>query len=59
MEEVSGAARFLCTTDPVLFKEAINSINHLVRGKGWFLRELSFKEPSLEEIFLGLFKKEP
>jgi len=59
MEEVSGASRFLCTTDPVLFKEAINSINHLVRGKGWFLRELSFKEPSLEEIFLGLFKKEP
>jgi ABC-2 type transport system ATP-binding protein len=56
MEEISGAPRFLCTV--VSFEETVNSINHLVREKGWFLRELSFKEPSLEDIFLGLFKRE-
>jgi ABC-type multidrug transport system ATPase subunit len=55
IEEISGTSKFLCTA--VSYEEAARAINNLAREKGWFLRELALKEPSLEEVFLGLFKK--
>ncbi|MDD5109240.1 MAG: ATP-binding cassette domain-containing protein [Candidatus Omnitrophica bacterium] len=47
--------RFLCLTHSI--DKALIAINALIKEKGWLLRELSFKEPSLEEVFLGLFKR--
>jgi ABC-2 type transport system ATP-binding protein len=55
MGNINSAARFLCSAPSV--NEAIKSVNGLAREKGWVLAELSVKEPSLEEIFLGLFKR--
>jgi len=55
IEEISGVARFNCYA--VSYEDAARALNQLAREKGWFLQELALKEPSLEEIFLGLFKK--
>lgn len=55
IESVSSVSRFACAA--VSYENACQGINRLIREKDWFLRELSLKEPSLEEIFLGLFKK--
>jgi ABC-type multidrug transport system ATPase subunit len=55
IEEISGTSKFLCTA--FSYEEAARAINNLIREKGWFLAELALKEPSLEEVFLGLFKK--
>jgi hypothetical protein len=52
---LNSAPRFLCSIFSV--DEAIKSINGLAKEKGWILTELSVKEPSLEEVFLGLFKR--
>jgi ABC-2 type transport system ATP-binding protein len=46
--------RFLCRTNS--YEEASSAINHLVKQKGLIIKELALREPSLEEIFLGLFK---
>jgi ABC-2 type transport system ATP-binding protein len=45
--------RFFCSTNSV--NDALNSVNALVKEKGWLVAELSVKEPTLEEVFLGLF----
>jgi len=55
LDNLNSAPRFLCSNLNV--NEAIKSVNALAREKGWVLAELSIKEPSLEEVFLGLFKK--
>lgn len=55
VEDIYHVVRFSCATSS--YEDAARSINHLVREKGWFLNELSPKEPSLEDVFLGLFKK--
>jgi len=52
---IDSAPRFLCLVNSI--NEALTSVNALIKEKGWALRELAVKEPSLEEIFLGLFKK--
>ncbi|MFA6384973.1 MAG: ATP-binding cassette domain-containing protein, partial [Candidatus Omnitrophota bacterium] len=54
LDVISGSARFLCSAGS--YDDAARSINRLVKEKNWYLRELSLREPSLEEIFLGLFK---
>jgi ABC-2 type transport system ATP-binding protein len=46
--------RFLCRTNS--YEEASSAINHLVKQKELLIKELALREPSLEEIFLGLFK---
>ncbi|MCM8801142.1 MAG: ABC transporter ATP-binding protein [Candidatus Omnitrophica bacterium] len=55
IDETEGILRFsgVCLS----YRELAHMVNHLVKEKGWFLKELTLKEPSLEEIFLGLFKK--
>lgn len=55
IEEARHTVKFLCTT--VSYDDSARAINAIVQQKGWFLRELAIKEPSLEEVFLGLFKK--
>jgi len=55
VEGVYHVIKFSCVTSS--YEDSARSINSLVREKGWFLKELSPKEPSLEDIFLGLFKK--
>lgn len=55
LEEVSGCQRFLCAA--IDYGDAAHSINGIIKEKGWFLRELALRELSLEEAFLGLFKK--
>ncbi|MGE5279176.1 MAG: ATP-binding cassette domain-containing protein [Deltaproteobacteria bacterium] len=37
--------------------EVAGFANQFVRQKGWTLKELSVHEPSLEEVFLGLFRR--
>jgi len=34
-------------------------VNQFVRQKNWAVKELSVREPSLEDVFLGLFKRKP
>ncbi len=55
VEDVYHIARFSCVT--ASYEDAARSINAIVREKGWFLKELFLREPSLEDVFLGLFKK--
>ena len=55
IDEVSHTARFQCLANSG--DEFIRAINQVVKEKNWILKELSLKEPSLEEVFLGLFKK--
>ncbi|MDD2954642.1 MAG: ATP-binding cassette domain-containing protein [Parabacteroides sp.] len=55
LEEVSGCQRFLCTA--IDYGDAARSINGIIKERGWFVRELALRELSLEEVFLGLFKK--
>ncbi|MBN1912848.1 MAG: ABC transporter ATP-binding protein [Candidatus Omnitrophica bacterium] len=55
LDEVYRVSRFLCAASS--YDEAARSVSQLVKEKGWFLREISFKEPSLEELFVGLFKQ--
>ncbi len=55
LEEVAGCQRFLCAATD--YGDAAHSINSVIKEKGWFLRELTLRELSLEEVFLGLFKK--
>lgn len=55
LDEAHHIARFLCITGS--YEDAARAINHFTNEKGWFLRELYLKEPSLEEVFLGLFAK--
>lgn len=49
------STKFLCVTGS--YEEAVLAINHFIKEKGWVLSELSLIEPSLEEVFLSLFKK--
>jgi len=46
-------ARFLCSANSI--NDALISVNALVKEKGWLVAELVVKEPTLEEVFLGLF----
>ena len=55
IEQISGTSKFLCTAGS--YEEAARAINNLVWEKAWVLTGLALKEPSLEEVFLGLFKK--
>jgi len=55
IEESSSVTRFNCYA--ASYEDAARALNLLVKEKGWFLRELALKELSLEDIFLGLFKK--
>jgi ABC-2 type transport system ATP-binding protein len=55
VEEKGSFSTFDCTVHS--YDEAAAAINGLAREKGWTIRELSPKEASLEELFLGLFRK--
>jgi ABC-2 type transport system ATP-binding protein len=55
VDEKNGFSRFDCSAHS--YEDAAAAINALSREKGWVIRELASKESSLEEIFLGLFKK--
>ncbi|MDD5080226.1 MAG: ATP-binding cassette domain-containing protein [Candidatus Omnitrophica bacterium] len=54
IESISSVSRFICSADS--YEDASRAINRITREKDWFLRELTLIEPSLEDIFLGLFK---
>lgn len=53
--EFHQSVRFAVTTTS--YDEAARALNVVVKEKGWVLRELSLREPSLEEVFLSLFKR--
>ena len=55
IEEALHTPRFQCLTKSG--EEFLRAINQVVKEKNWTLKELSPQEPSLEEVFLGLFKK--
>ncbi|MFH1189886.1 MAG: ATP-binding cassette domain-containing protein [Candidatus Omnitrophota bacterium] len=55
LEEESGCQKFMCAA--IDYADAARSINGLIKQKGWFLRELVQRELSLEDVFLGLFKR--
>jgi ABC-2 type transport system ATP-binding protein len=55
IEERNGFSTFNCAVHA--YTDAAAAINALSREKGWMIGELSPKESSLEDIFLGLFKK--
>jgi ABC-2 type transport system ATP-binding protein len=52
---IDSSPKFLCSVRSI--HEALTAVNALIKEKGWTLHELSAKEPSLEEVFLGLFKR--
>jgi len=53
IEENKHSVKFLCTT--ASYDDSARAINAICSQKSWFLRELCVKDPSLEEVFLGLF----
>lgn len=55
VEDIYHVCRFACNA--ASYDDAARAINVLVKDKGWFLKELAYIEPSLEEIFIGLFSK--
>ncbi|HBU07851.1 MAG: hypothetical protein A2Y42_02200 [Omnitrophica WOR_2 bacterium GWB2_45_9] len=55
IEEALHTVRFQCRAKSG--EEFLRAINQVVKEKNWTLKELSPQEPSLEEVFLGLFKK--
>ena len=55
VEEAFHAVRFQCLAKSG--EEFLRAINQVVKEKNWLLKELSHREPSLEEVFLGLFRK--
>jgi ABC-type multidrug transport system, ATPase component len=55
LEELASCQKFSCTA--ASYEDASHFINGVIKEKGWFLRELALRELSLEEVFLGLFKK--
>lgn len=55
IEETLHTVRFQCLAKSG--EEFLRAINQVVKEKNWTLKELSPQEPSLEEVFLGLFKK--
>ena len=55
VEDVHHVVRFSCVTSS--YEDAARSINQIVREKGLFLKELTPKDLSFEDVFLGLFKK--
>ena len=55
IEEALHTSRFQCLAKSG--EEFLRAINQVVKEKNWTLKELSPQEPSLEEVFLGLFKK--
>ena len=54
VSESGLTVRFLCKA--ASFDEVGAFVNQAVKQKGWALKELALKEPSLEEVFLSLFK---
>jgi len=55
IEEALHTVRFQCLAKSG--EEFLRAINQVVKEKNWTFKELSPQEPSLEEVFLGLFKK--
>jgi ABC-2 type transport system ATP-binding protein len=55
IEEYQNSPRFLVAFSS--YREAIVSLNDLCVTQGWKIKELVREEPSLEEVFLDLFKK--
>jgi ABC-2 type transport system ATP-binding protein len=55
LEDAYHVVRFQCAATN--YEEAARSVNTLVKEKGWFLKELVCREPSLEDIFVALFNK--
>lgn len=55
IEEALHTVRFQCLAKSG--EEFLRAINQVVKEKSWTLKELSPQEPSLEDVFLGLFKK--
>ncbi|MEK6568165.1 MAG: hypothetical protein AABZ27_05475, partial [Candidatus Omnitrophota bacterium] len=55
IQEALHTSRFQCLAKSG--EEFLRAINQVVKEKNWTLKELSPQEPSLEEVFLGLFKK--
>ena len=55
IEEALHTVRFQCLAKSG--EEFLRAVNQVIKEKNWLLKELSLKEPSLEEVFLGLFKK--
>ena len=56
IEEALHTSRFQCLAKSG--EEFLRAINQVVKEKNWTLKELSPQEPSLEEVFLGLFKRQ-
>ncbi|OGX54178.1 MAG: hypothetical protein A2321_02725 [Omnitrophica WOR_2 bacterium RIFOXYB2_FULL_45_11] len=55
IEEALHTVRFQCLAKSG--EEFLRAINQVVKEKNWTFKELSPQGPSLEEVFLGLFKK--
>ncbi len=55
LDESRLSSRFSC--DTTSYEDAASGLNAAVREKGIEIKELSPKESSLEDIFLGLFKE--
>ena len=53
--DIAGTSRFSCLASS--YEEAVFSLNQIAKEKNWLIKELYIKEPSLEEVFLNLFKK--
>jgi ABC-2 type transport system ATP-binding protein len=57
VEQGRAACTFAVEVDS--YDAAAEAIDRISKEKGWVLKELASREPSLEEVFLSLFKKEP
>jgi ABC-2 type transport system ATP-binding protein len=52
--ESASSFRFIGTAGSL--DEVAAFVNQFVKQKGWILKELALREPSLEDVFLGYFK---
>ena len=55
LEDYQGSPRFSVAGSS--YGESIKAINEVATAKGWKIKELVREEPTLEEVFLNLFKK--
>lgn len=55
LEDHQGSPRFLVASHS--YGEAVKAINELTAAKGWRIKELVHEEPSLEDVFLNVFKR--
>ena len=55
LEDYQGSPRFLVAASS--YGEAVSAIHDIAATKQWKIKELLREEPSLEEVFLNVFKK--